>query len=410
MYDDWNVQESENIDFGDKRLNKRYSKIFHDICMHISLSIPQALPHYSDCEAVYRFVNNDKVNYCDLLAEHGYQTLNRMQDLSSVDTILAVQDTTSIDLTSKNIGKKLGHLENIASKGYFYHPTMLVTPDNQVLGMVQNNIWTRDPEAEILSAKEKRERNRQRPIEEKESVRWLSSFKEVDSIAKQYRQKQFVSIGDRESDMIDLISEACLESTVAKIIIRSAHDRKTLKDDNQIKLLWEQLLESNVKITYDISIPATHKREARKSIVEVRCKKVNIIPPQIFKDKRTIEINVVCVTEINDEVPENERLDWLLLTTLPIDTEDQVNKVITYYKQRWKIEVFFRVLKSVCKVESHHFRNPSAYLACLAIKIICACRVLYMGQVCISSPDLDPNIIFSELELKIIRTMSKKKE
>ncbi|HOD54145.1 MAG TPA: transposase DNA-binding-containing protein, partial [Candidatus Cloacimonadota bacterium] len=93
MYDDWNVQESGNIDFGDKRLNKRYDKILHDVCKQISLSIPQALPHYSDCEAVYRFVNNNKVNYCELLAEHGYQTLNRMQDLSSVDTILAVQDT-----------------------------------------------------------------------------------------------------------------------------------------------------------------------------------------------------------------------------------------------------------------------------------------------------------------------------
>lgn len=410
MCDDWNAQESENINFKDERLNKRYEKILNDICTHISLSIPQALPHYSDCESVYRFINNEKVNHSNLLAEHGVQTLKRMQDLESVHTILAVQDTTSIDLTNKNIGDRLGYLENPSARGYFYHPTMLITPDNQVLGMVQNNIWTRELEQMNLSASEKRERNRQRPIEEKESMRWLSSYREVDEIAKQYPQKRFVSIGDRESDIYDLILESCQEGSTAKIIIRSAHDRKTVENDSQMKLLWGQLLESKVKLSYHISIPATHNREARESIVEVRSKSVNVMPPQIFKDKRTIEINAVCVTEKNDNIPESEKLNWMLLTTLPIDTDEQVNEVVTYYKQRWRIEVFFKVLKSVCKVESHHFREPSAYLVCIAIKIICACRVLYMGQVCINNPDLDPRIIFSDIELSIIMTMSKKKD
>ncbi len=410
MRDDWNYQESSDIDFGDKRLNKRYEKILCDICKHIDLSIPQAMPHYSDCEAVYRFLNNENVDYVKLLEEHGVQTLKRMQDLESVHTILAVQDTTSIDLTNKNIGDKLGFLENPSARGYLFHPTMLVTPDNQVLGMIQNIIWTRDTEPVVQSAKEKREKNRQRPIEEKESLRWLSSYKEVDKIAKEYPQKRFISIGDRESDIYDLIKESCQEDSTAKIIIRSAHDRKTLENDQQMSLLWTQLIESEVKATYNISIPATHKRDARDSIVEVRYKRVSIIPPQIAKEKKTIKINVVCVTEKNDNVSENDKLSWMLLTTLPIDTLEQVNEVVMYYKQRWKIEVFFKVLKSVCNVESHHFREPSAYLACLSIKIICACRVLYMGQVCINSPDLDPRIIFSDIELSIIRTMSNKKD
>jgi hypothetical protein len=410
MNDNWTLYESKDIVFGDKRLNERYEKILNAVCKHISLSIPQALANYSDCEAVYRFVNNDKVNYLDLLEEHGVQTLKRMKDLETVHTILAVQDTTSIDLTTKNLADKLGSLEQSTTRGFFYHPTMLVTPDNQVLGMVQNNIWTRDLETIKLTAKDKRERNRQRPIEEKESMRWILSYREINEIAKQYPQKRVVSIGDRESDIFDLLRESTQDNASAKIIIRATHDRKTIEDDEKIKLLWTQLLESDVKVTYSISIPATHKREARESIVEVRCKKVNIIPPQIVKSKKTSPINVVFVSEVNENVPENERLQWMLLTTLPIDTEEQVNEVVMYYKQRWKIEVFFKVLKSVCKVESHHFREPSAYLVCLSIKVVCAWRVLHMGQICLNNPDIDPRVIFSELELRIIKKMSKKKD
>lgn len=410
METSWSLSETENILFGDKRLNKRYDKILSDICKKISLSIPQALPNYSDCEAVYRFVNNDKVNYQDLLEEHGIQTLKKMRELKSTHTILAVQDTTSIDLTTKNISDKLGCLEQASARGFFYHPTMLVTPDNQVLGMIQNNIWTRDMEPPKLSAKDKRERNRQRPIEEKESMRWILSYMEVNKTAEQYPELRFISIGDRESDIFELLKISTGDNASAKIIIRAAHDRKTREEDKDVKLLWSQLLESKVAITYNLTIPATHKREARESLVEVRSKRVNIVPPKIEKSNKTSPINAVLVSEINENIPENEKLEWMLLTTLPVDTTEQINEVIMYYKQRWKIEVFFKVLKSVCKVESHHFREPSAYLACLSIKVICACRVLYMGQVCLHAPDLDPRLIFSEMELNIIKTMSKKKD
>ncbi|HMO91092.1 MAG TPA: transposase, partial [Pirellulaceae bacterium] len=67
-----------------------------------------------------------------------------------------------------------------------------------------------------------------------------------------------------------------------------------------------------------------------------------------------------------------------MLTSLPIESREQVELVIEYYLQRWMIELFFKVLKSGCKIESRRFEAMDRFLPALALYLIVAWRSLYV--------------------------------
>jgi len=101
--------------------------------------------------------------------------------------------------------------------------------------------------------------------------------------------------------------------------------------------------------------------------------------------------------------PENEDpIRWLLITTLPIDSEIQIQAVIHYYCLRWQIEVFFRTLKSGCRIEYRRFEKLDRIFNCLALLAVVAWRVMYvtyMGRAC---ADIDCEIIFEPSEWKSV--------
>ena len=106
-------------------------------------------------------------------------------------------------------------------------------------------------------------------------------------------------------------------------------------------------------------------RESRDAIVEVRAAHVTLRAPRRKTGQlRNVRVSVVMVTEVNppdDDIP----VEWILLTSLPIDTIDQVRLVVQYYCMRWMIEVFFRTLKSGCRVEERRFENAGPPVAVL---------------------------------------------
>ncbi len=93
-------------------------------------------------------------------------------------------------------------------------------------------------------------------------------------------------------------------------------------------------------------------------------------------------------------------IEWILLATLPIDTLEDVLKVIEYYECRWMIEIFFKTLKSGCKVESLQFEETSRLEPCLGVYLIVTWRVLLLCRLGRSHPDWSCEILFDESEWK----------
>ncbi len=50
----------------------------------------------------------------------------------------------------------------------------------------------------------------------------------------------------------------------------------------------------------------------------------------------------------------------ILMTTLPIETVEDVLRVVDYYVARWTIEVWFRTLKTGCLVEKLQLETRAA--------------------------------------------------
>ena len=98
-------------------------------------------------------------------------------------------------------------------------------------------------------------------------------------------------------------------------------------------------------------------RETRQAKVEVRAASVTLRPP--YRPDRKlppVTVNVVLVREPNPPAGETP-VEWILVTTLPIDTLEQVRTIVEYYCVRWCIEILFRTLKSGCRIEHRRFEH-----------------------------------------------------
>ena len=100
--------EFEESDFGDKRLNKRLKSISEAFVRNSENSIPESFEGWSETKSAYRFMSNPKITREEILRSHTNKTVERVKEH---DTILAVQDTTSLDFTRHKNTKGLGYLD-----------------------------------------------------------------------------------------------------------------------------------------------------------------------------------------------------------------------------------------------------------------------------------------------------------
>jgi hypothetical protein len=139
-------------------------------------------------------------------------------------------------------------------------------------------------------------------------------------------------------------------------------------------------------------------RVSRQATVEVRAGTVTIKAPYGGRHAvPSVVVNVVFVQELNPPEGENP-IEWILLTTLAISTVENVRSVIDYYTVRWMIEIYFRTLKSGCRIEERRFETLPRMLVCTAIYMIVAWRTLYVCRLGRSCPDIDCDVIFEPSE------------
>ena len=114
-----------------------------------------------------------------------------------------------------------------------------------------------------------------------------------------------------------------------------------------------------------------------------------------------VDVHAVLVTERNVP-PGVEPVEWLLLTDLPIDTVENVLLIIDYYTCRWQIEIFFRILKSGCKVEESQLEKAERFEPYLALCLIVAWRVMHVMMLGRDCPELPCDVALDEDEWQAV--------
>jgi len=396
------------VDLGDKRLNARMELLLSALGNRPNLSIPAACGGRAEMEAAYRFFDNDKVTFAQVLAPHITQTQKRMAEQPLV---LLVQDTTEIELTRpEQQVTGVGTLDG-SRQGILLHEMQAFTPEGIPLGTAWAEPLNRTKGVLPGSATERDRQRRQRPIEEKESLRWLNGLRQARSLAQQYPGTQYVSVADSEADIYELLAEPRGEHPV-HWLIRACQDRALETATGQ--RLREQVLASPVLYKFELLIRGREakttaegrsrrqNRETRQAELEVRAATVTLRAPwRPDRELPAITVNVVLVREANPPAGEAP-VEWILLTTLPIDTAEQVRLIVAYYCVRWCIEILFRTLKSGCRIEQRRLEHVDRVLPCLAIYLIVAWRTLFVCRLGRSCPDLDCEAIFEPSEWKAV--------
>jgi hypothetical protein len=414
----WASEEVQTVDLGDQRLNRRLKLLLSAFGERPTASIPAACGGHAELTAAYRFCDNDKVTWQAVLQPHYDKTVARA---AQQPIVLLTQDTTELDLTRpQQQVEGAGPLACDTRRGVFAHPLTIFTPDGTPLGAAWVDMWSR-PE-DNRTPEEKKQWQREAPIEEKESYRWLQGLRQARAVAQELPQTTCVCLADSESDIYEVFAEPRGERPV-HWLIRAAHaDRSTLAtaespEKAAVQQLRDRVLAASPLLTKEISVRGRQAkvscdkrgrrqpRQSRKAQVEVRATTVSLKPPY-RPDRRLppVTINAVLVSEI-DPPAGDEPVEWLLLTTLPIDTPEQVQEITQYYAARFLIEVFFRILKSGCRVEERRFEELDRLLPCVAIYLIVAWRTFMLCRLGRSSPDLDCEAVFEPSEWKAVWTL-----
>jgi hypothetical protein len=388
----WAEEEMETADFGDERLNSRVAVVLGKLGQKPQESIPAACGGWTETVGAYRFFNNPKATFDKVLAPHRAATLKRM---AAAQVVLLVQDTTEDDETL-NLGPKgLGTIKEIDKRERRLHPTIAFTPERICLGVVKADYWCRDAPCP-------RTGRRYKGVDEKESRYWVESYQESCALQGQLPKALLVNVADREGDIYEGFAEYAshTENTRAQWIIRAAQDRRLQRQhqDEPRRKLWDTLAQSPVLGQLEVELRPRPNNPARKAMVTIRSACVSLEPPaRVGHHLPPLSINAVLVREENPP-PKVAALEWLLLTSLPVDTCERASTVVAWYAVRWCIEIYFHVLKSGCQIKELQLETEERQLPCLALYMIIAWRVLFtlmLGRAC---PDMDCEVLFERKE------------
>jgi hypothetical protein len=408
MVTSWAKEELETADLGDERLDRRAVVLLSALRGRPNLSIPAACGGQAEMKAAYRFFDNDKVTFEKVLAPHIERTRERVGQQA---VVLLVQDSTELDLTRpEQVVAGVGDLDG-ARQGVVLHEMQAYTTEGTPLGTAWAEIVNRTEGVSHASAAAKRKKRKQQPIEEKESLRWLTGLRQGRALSEQTPQTQCIVIADSEADIYELLVEPRGERPV-HWLIRAGQNRAVLEGETDAAQLWrEQLLETPRLDAYEVSVRGRRAKTAaedrarkqnRESRVEVRAATLTLRPPHRADRKLPpVTVNVVLVREPNPP-PGEPPVEWLLVTTLPIDTLEQVRTIVAYYCVRWNIEVFFRTLKSGCRIEQRRFEDIDRVLPYLAISLIVVWRIQFVCHLGREFPDLDCEVVFESSEWQAV--------
>ena len=417
----WASDECEGVDLKDRRLDERMRLVMEQLGSHPTASIPAACGGNAEMTAAYRFFNNPKVDFGNVLEPHIEATHKR---IAEYPIVLLVQDTTEIVLDrpqTQVVGA--GPLDD-SRRGLLVHPMVAFTPDGTPLGVVYAEAWARTDEG-VPNTKRTRSERANIPIEEKESVRWVETYQQACEVAQRHPQTQFICAADSEADIYELFEETLRGPGNLHWLVRAAQDRALVPgpdEEEPARLLREQLLQQEVLFTQTVQVRGRQAkisnekrgrkqpRESRIAETEVRSGCVTFRPP--WRPDRKLDpvtVHVVLVSEVNPP-PDDTPVEWLLLTSLPNGDNDLVRLIIAYYCVRWMIEVYFRTLKSGCRVEARRFEHVDRVYPCLAIYMIVAWRTLFVCRLGREFPDIDCEAVFEPAEWKSVYFVVNKKK
>ena len=394
----WAANEFGGAPLGDKRLSARLVKSAGLLASYPGGKInASSASGGKEITGFYRLIEapaESDVTVPAILAPHRERSVQRIRGQT---TVLALRDGTDLSFSTRPgcdglevIGK---NQTGAKSLGLSLHATLAVTGTGLPLGVLDLNF---DQEVS-------REGTR------RQTRRWLDGFGDVARAAREVTGKtRIIYVCDREADRFELFDQQRRHPRV-ELLVRATHDRvlgpsklfAVMRGGEPDGLIDVEIdgLTARPKSSRKKARPARRKRLAT---CDLRFRRVTLPATQTMKGRAPMTVWAVHIVERHP--PEDEDpVQWFLLTTCQVETPSQAADIVGFYLQRWRIEDFFRVLKSGCGVEHLLFRTADRLRRAIAINAVIAWRIMVMTLLGRQVPDCEPQLMFTDHELAFLR-------
>lgn len=399
------------MDLGDPRRERRALEIAERFAAEPEASLPAAMLDRAMLEALYRHLSSDAVTFRALLEPHVSKTAARVK---AVGDVLAVHDTTVCKFSGESRRAGLGAV-NISDQGFLAHITLAVLADGSrlPLGVMAAELLVRG------ARKNTSRRSAKVRVKEegKESERWARGVRAASSRVSD--PSKLIHVADREGDIYPLLAE--LRASGARFIIRSAQNRRVDVGDLRTHL---RDVSQEAPTRYTIDVPLSRRsrasrerllrsphrpRDARVATLCVASAAVHLRRPIGLPtpQPKVVPVHLVHVFELGPP-PGETPVEWLLLTSEPIDTREQVERIIEGYRARWTIEEYFKAVKTGCAYEARQLESFHTLSNLLAYTLVIAYALLVTRSLIRLDRKLPASEVLSETELQVLRLAAKK--
>ena len=411
------VDELAVAELGDRRRTDRLSRIVAKLARTPAASLPAGLGNDAEVQAAYRLMNNEEVTFESVLAPHIKATAERA---ARVRNVLVLHDTTDCSFPALD-PTEIGYLQT-GKAGFRLHLSLVVDADTwrRPVGVINA-----EP---LFRAKRSRAKSKSRPSgaqtaarSDREFDRWWRGIGA--SAAALSGCESVIHVADRESDSYDLMARNI--EAQQRFIFRVRVDRRGRKVGDAadgwstvraIAVGCEGVLERQVSLSRRkaTGMPAADKahppRKMRLAKLRFAATTVSIPRPQYLRDPvpRELQLNLVHVLEV-DAPPDQQPVEWLLYTTEPVDTPEQVAEIVDKYRTRWAIEEFNAALKTGCAYEERHFESRHALLTMLAMSLPIACELLWLRSRARTDPTSPATDVVSPMQIQVRRALGSRK-
>lgn len=393
----WAIEELSKVNFGDKRLDRRFLKVASAQALRPQCSINAASADWSCAKGAYRLFDNDKITPVKILEPHFENTAHRIY---GQEFIIVAQDTSFIDFSSHKMTLGLGVGSSVNGhevKGVHFHAGLALSHEGTPLGLVYSKLWSR------IKQDKKGHEHTKIPMKMKESYRWIECLEKTKSMLPSGTSA--LVVGDRENDIYEYFERAV--DLEIDVLVRLQHNRMITDEFGESEHVEDFFLNEQIRGELKVEIPGNGSRVARQAIMEVKFGEICLegqprgIKTSRVKNRSDLILTVLKLTEKNAP-SKQEALGWTLITTLPVHNLEDAEQVMKYYRMRWTIELYFKSLKSGCGVEKCRLEEAEKLLKFVALCGVVAWRLMWLTWLQREIPHASGELAITKVEWKTL--------
>jgi hypothetical protein len=386
---EWAEEEFGGADLDDPRRTRRLCRVSAEVARAPAGTVTGACRSSASREGAFRFLESQAVSVGPIAAAASRAALRRCASMKRVHVPI---DATTLTLTDEARAKGFGAVGSWrqGSQGIHVMTALPVDAEGSPLGIATQDLWVR----------ERRSRRPEKATStldpSRETQHWLDVLRRThDAFVTQAPDTEAFYQLDRGADCWPVLSMA-VELRLL-LTVRGAHDRRV---DTRAAKLWSELSRAPVRDAFRIVVPARKKIRKRKRQRGRRIERIIVRKPRVARlvvrattvplllaNGERVLFNAVFVRESHQR--DEDRIEWLLLSTHPIRTRADVRAIVSGYALRWKIEEFHRTWKSgVCCVEDTQLRSRQAVFKWATILASVATRAMRLTYQARETPDV----------------------